>query len=393
MMNILYVVWNLIRGGSEGQCAQMAMGFKLSVPKGRDIRFALSVESLNPDLVSGCRVAVFRKEGYYLDAVEETCGPVYHFDIRRTMTMNTLRQVRALADYIKREQISLLHAWDMDAVIYGCAAARLAGIPFITSRRDMGDIYPRYKLRLASFWDRRAAAVVVNARAIADKLTAGELPAEQIHCIDNLLDIESFDREAPSATLSKHAENRIRLICVARLYPEKDVDTLIKAFSFAVQKVSNLDMIIAGDGDEREALERLAAKCGVDDKLRFTGDVTDVPRRLRDADVGVLTPIRNEGLSNSIMEYMCARLPVIATDCGGNRELIDHGKGGFIAPAADAHAIADAIVRLAENPELRYTMGDYNRRRAEERFNPERVVKQYRELYESVLAQINYLNL
>ena len=114
------VVWNLIRGGTEGQCARIAMAMA----------------------ESGAvhRVAVFRREGFFVDAVEAACGPVYPFNIRRFLGGDTRRCIATFADWLRENDIDLVHTWDMDANLFASRAARRAGLPFLTSRRDLGEI-------------------------------------------------------------------------------------------------------------------------------------------------------------------------------------------------------------------------------------------------------------
>lgn len=383
-MKILHGVWNLIRGGSEGQCAQTVGRLAVSESSSRK----------NEDATYVCRVAVFRKEGYYLDAVEKACGSVYHYDVRRAVSVRTVRHIIKLSRYMRAEHIDLYHAWDMDAVLYGCPAAVLAGIPFITSRRDMGQIYPRYKCMLAERWDRKAAAVVVNAEAIKNQCIQRGVGEDKIYRIDNMVDPALFfsqrgnEGNPPSPRLwrARRLDNStIRLVIVSRLDPEKDVGMALRGIQQLCEKNRGIELVIAGDGVERQALEHLAKSLGIQEHVKFLGDVTDVPHLLDEADIGVLTPSRNEGLSNSIIEYMCAGLPVVATDCGGNRELIEHDKGGFIVPVGDDQELALSLEALIRDSALREVMGQYNRRQAEQRFHPDRVIEQYVDMYDRVL--------
>ena len=138
---VAHLVFDLIRGGTEGQCARIAMGLaQRGLPH---------------------RVAVFHRRGFFLEAVEAACGPVREVPIRHLARWATLREIARLAAWLRQERIDVLHAWDADAAIFGQFAARRAGVEFMTSRRDLAQIYPRWKRTLL----RRADRVAVRPTA------------------------------------------------------------------------------------------------------------------------------------------------------------------------------------------------------------------------------------
>jgi glycosyltransferase involved in cell wall biosynthesis len=122
-------------------------------------------------------------------------------------------------------------------------------------------------------------------------------------------------------------------------------------------------------------------------QLRSLGAVPyhKMPSVYQDADI-LLFPTVREGFGLAAAEAMACGLPVVATDCSSLPELIDDGKGGFLCPLGDVGAFAEKINFLAENPELRREMGDYNRAKVEKMFTLDRMVMQYRELFEEVLS-------
>ena len=360
---VVSLVWNLIRGGTEGQCARVAMGL---------------ARSGHPH-----RVAVFRREGFFLPAVTERCGEVYHLDIRRLIAPATLHQVRAFAGWLRAQQAALLHTWDADAAIFGRLAARWAGIPLITSRRDLGEIYPPHKVWLLDRADRSAVAVVANAEAIADRFARRGLPRSALRVIGNVLDVDEFDHLA-AAPLPRPLPPGPRIGMVARLDPEKDVATLVRAAALVCARHPSVQVLVAGDGPERPRLAALARDLGVADRLHLLGDVTWVPALVRQVDIGVLTPNRNEGLSNTLLEYMAAARPFVATDCGGNRELAEEGRCGRIVAPGDHAALAAALLELLAGPDGCARMGLAGRARIEQRHRPEAECARFADLYDEV---------
>ena len=332
---VLHVVWNLIRGGTEGQCARMAMHFAQAGTRHR--------------------VAVFRREGYFLEAVEALCGKVYEVEIRHLARLSTLRSIYRLSRFIRAERFDVVHCWDAESVLFGSVAARWAGVPFITSRRDMSEIYPAWKLRWMDWADRRAVAIVVNAEAIRRQRIAAGCREDKLHLVPNILDIDEFDRQAQAApplpeTMGPRDVEEPWIVSVTRLDPEKDVHTLLHAFQRVVQDQPAARLVIAGDGVERQALAERARALGIQHRVSFLGDVPGVPALLRQCALGVLTPKANEGLANTLLEYMAAGLPIVATDCGGNREILARsGAGPWVGPGEVAE-LADAICHLLKNP-------------------------------------------
>jgi len=110
----------------------------------------------------------------------------------------------------------------------------------------------------------------------------------------------------------------------------------------------------------------------------------DMPDIYRMSDV-LLAPTVREGLSLAVLEAMACGLPVVASNCSSLPELIDDGMGGFLCPVGDVRAFADRINLLAQTPELRCRMGDYNRAKVERFFTVDRMITEYRELFESLL--------
>ena len=365
---ILHIVWNLIRGGTEGQCARMAMELtKRGEPS---------------------QVAVFRHEGFFLGDVEQTCGPVYDVGIRHMISAKTVARIQRLAQYIRYGNFKLVHCWDADAAIFGALASRWARVRYITSRRDLSQIYPAHKLWLMRQADAGAQAIVVNAQAIRESVRSSGVPAEKVSVVPNLFDLTEFDQLAdrPFPLTANLPPGRC-VGLVARLDPEKDVAAFLKAIALVAARRPDVGFVVAGHGPERKNLETLAVELGIATRTVFLGDVTEVPALLKRLSIGVLVPKANEGLSNSILEYMAAGLPVVATDCGGNRELVLDGKTGFLVQPGDPAAIASAMEKLLADSEQAARMGAQGRSLVAEKHSPAVVVDQMLSLYKAAMTR------
>ena len=365
---VAHLVYDLIRGGSEGQCARIAMGLA-----GRGLIH---------------QVAAFHRRGFFLEAVEAACGPVHEVAIRHMASLATAREVARLAHWLGQERVDILHAWDADAAIFGQFAAQRAGIRFVTSRRDLGQIYPAHKRMLMRRADRVAIRVVANAEAVRAHFIMQGLAAGKIEVLPNVLDVEERDRLAKTAcACAARLPAGRRMVVVNRLDPEKNTGLLIEALPLVRRHIPDAVLIVAGDGLQMPLLREQAAALDLADAVCFLGEVMEVPALLPLCEVGALVPSRNEGLSNTILEYMAASLPVLATDCGGNRELVWNGETGRLVPAtATAAVVAEAWVALLKDRESAKAMGRQARAAVEQRHVPRVVLEKFRQFYLKVAS-------
>lgn len=181
-------------------------------------------------------------------------------------------------------------------------------------------------------------------------------------------------------------EDALLLVSVARLSPQKDHVTLIRAFSMAVSRQPDLHLLLVGDGPLRPQLEEEVRGLGLGGKVHFLGVRTDVPEILAAADVFVLSS-RWEGNPLSVMEAMAAGKPVISMAVGGVPELVESGVTGFLVPPGDVQALAHAIVRVGGDKDFRLRLGQAARDVAKRRFDVRIMVKRYEALYEQLLAK------
>ncbi len=175
---------------------------------------------------------------------------------------------------------------------------------------------------------------------------------------------------------------------VGRMQTVKDQPTLARAFIRALQiepmLASRLRLALIGDGPLRSTCQQLLDDAGVGELAWLPGERSDIPDVMRGLDCFVL-PSLAEGISNTILEAMASGLPVIATDVGGNADLVSAGETGSLVPAADPEAMAREIVRLAAAPEQACAMGAAGRACIERKFSMEAMVAAYRGTYDKLL--------
>jgi sugar transferase (PEP-CTERM/EpsH1 system associated) len=191
---------------------------------------------------------------------------------------------------------------------------------------------------------------------------------------------------APDGFLS---ERSFVIGTVGRLAAVKDQATLIRAFKLLLdhnpRKRDDLRLIIAGDGPLRGDLEALIAELGLEQAVWMTGDRSDIADLLRLYDLFVL-PSLGEGISNTILEAMATGLPIIATDVGGNPELVEEGVNGWLIPTEDHAALGSCLHRCIREREQLRNMGAASLMKTKTHFNWHQTVEQYLSIYDAMLG-------
>nr|MCR5405084.1 glycosyltransferase [Butyrivibrio sp.] len=180
-------------------------------------------------------------------------------------------------------------------------------------------------------------------------------------------------------------EKEKRVVMVARFHENKNHAMVMEAFKKATDRdYRDYSLVFYGDGPEKKKLLNLAAQLGIDDRVIFRGNVTDVAQHIEKARIFVLAS-DHEGMPNSLIEAMSLGLACISTDCpcGGPRDLIRDGENGLLVPVRDRDAIASSIRRLIEDDELRERIGS-NAVRIRERFAPEVANAKWKEYFDRI---------
>lgn len=313
--------------------------------------------------------------------------PVHIVDIRSFKNPISYFRLWNFAIYLRKEKIDIVQTHFRDANIVGIISGKLAGIKTILStRRNIGYWQNRFEifiLRLINRWVTRFMANSENARIHINKIE--RIPLAKIEIIYNFLDLDMFKKE-DNQTVEKVKESleisngRPIITMVANLRGVKGIDVFLKSARLVLNKVPEANIIIAGEGPERKRLEDLCSQLKLNSSVKLLGTVSNIIPLLKSSDIGVLSSY-SESLSNSIIEYMAAGLPVVCTDVGGNRELVQDGINGFHVPPGDPQRLAEAIIKLINYPELRIKMGGESLSLSRKLFNFNRTLSEYENLY------------
>jgi L-malate glycosyltransferase len=297
-----------------------------------------------------------------------------------------------LAALFRRERVALVHAHHYTPFFYGVTARllwRRAPVLFTEHGRHQPD-YPRRKRIMANrlLLERRDRVIAVG-EAVRQALLHNEgIPARRVGVIHNGIDLARFtarseDRRAVRQELGIGPVDLL-LLQVARLDPIKDHATALRTVARVAAQRPDVRLLIVGEGPQLHAIQEQMVQQQLSDRVRLLGLRTDVPRLLAAADVFLLTST-SEGIPLTVLEAMAAGVPVVSTAVGGVGEIIADGVTGLLAPPGDDAALADAVGRLAAQPDFRREMSRRGRERVETLFSETRMLDSYDRLYREML--------
>jgi glycosyltransferase involved in cell wall biosynthesis len=292
------------------------------------------------------------------------------------------------------EKPAIVHFFLPESYLLGGVCSCIVTPPVrIMSRRSLNDYQnwnPASYRRLESWLHRRMDAVIGNSRAVVGQLRAEGVPDERLGLLYNGLDVERYrcsgKKDAARVALAIQPGTLV-LVMVANLIPYKGHEDLLAALGQAKHRLPPdwvllcVGRDIAGIGAR---LAALAADLGIEPHIHWLGGRADVPAVFAAADIGLLTS-HHEGFSNSVLEGMATGLPMVVTRVGGNVEAVLDGVTGRTVGPGNPEELANAIVALAEDAELRERFGEAGRRRVEEDFTLDRCIAQYERLYLGLL--------
>ena len=311
------------------------------------------------------------------------------------------RAIWRLAQLIRRERPTILHTHTAKAGAVGRVAALLAGgaRPPIVVHTFHGHVLRGYFNRVATLGfrtlERLLAYVTTKLIAVSpevrdDLVRLGVAPASKFAVIR--LGIELDQRVG--GTDGKRAETR-RLLglrgdpfivgWVGRMTAVKRTDLVVQVLRSLVDHGVDAQLLLVGDGPDREHLERYAHDLGVIRRCLFLGYQEDVARYY-DAIDALLLPSVNEGTPVSVIEALAAERPAVATRVGGTPDVIRDGVDGFLVDSADPDELAERLAELARDPSRRAAMGAAGRARVLERYAVDRLVDDVDALYRELLA-------
>ena len=288
---------------------------------------------------------------------------------RGGVDLNAVMQIVALVD---RLRIQVLHTSDFRSRMYGLLVhLRRPHLTLVTTVH--GWIANTRRRRLVRFLDkvllRHSRIVVMVSDATRSLVPRWWLPQGRVAVLRNAIVIEEYGVTAGTSTSRNEGpRSSTRILNVGRLSEEKGQDLLIRAVADLAGQYEGLELLIAGRGPCEGALRELAGRLGLNDRVHFLGYVEDMPALYAEVDLVVQSSL-TEGLPNVILEAAHLGLPIIATDVGGTREVIEHGTTGWLIAPGSVPPIADALRSFMERRDEFVGMASRARDRIEQEFS------------------------
>ncbi|MGI6632810.1 MAG: glycosyltransferase family 4 protein [Bacillota bacterium] len=298
---------------------------------------------------------------------------------------------------LTRELIGLMREVRPDIVhthssLSGRLAAKFLRIPVVYTKHNLvripneaGIVPPRagtfrrlINRSVASLLSERVIAVSAG---VEKDLVESGLPASLITAIPNGIDLTPYKRRRP-----RHKDERGMVIgTVARLHRQKALDVMFEAAKLVLAAEPSVRFVVGGTGPLEDALKAKLRELRLEPYVKMAGFISDVPGFLAELDIYALSS-DYEGLPLAVLEAMGAGLPVVSTAVGGVPEAIVDGENGLLVPPRQPKALAQAMVRLAVDPDLAFKMGQSARKRAEELFDAKIMAEKTVQVYREVLA-------
>ena len=364
-MKILCIIDNLRSGGKERQLVEFTKGITLE----KDIELFLVLLSYD----------VHYKEILNLNLDVRYVKRKYKKDILIFLTLFKLfRDIKP----------DIVHSWGSMPSIYSLPAARILGIKFINGmirntrvRNKFDKNYIRSRITFPY-----SDVIVSNSKA---GLKAYNAKSQKSICIHNGFDFKRLEYIQDENTIRKKYNIKKKYIVgmVASFSDYKDYATYISAAEIIALKREDVVFLAIGDGKNIASYKE---NVNINrDQLILLGRQTNIESLVNIFNVGVLltnTKLHEEGISNSIIEYMALGKPVIATKCGGNEEIVENGVNGFIIPPFDHLKLVENLEFLIDNQSKSEEMGRSGKKKVELFFSQKKMVNSYIELYKKVLS-------
>jgi glycosyltransferase involved in cell wall biosynthesis len=370
--HVLQFVGSFHQGGSERQAVALTRGLT------REGSFKVSIATLNGE-------GVLRSDIEQLGLKDIPEYPLTSF-----FSKSFVSQILKCAKYLKSNKIDIVHTHDFYTNVFGMAAARVAGIEAkIASKRETLGMRTANQIRVEKLAFAIADAIVVNSRAVGDYLGNIGVSDKKISLIYNGLDLQRFVdpqtlHEGFKAGFAIPSSSKLVTLVANLRHDVKNVPMLLRAAKAVLETSPTTAFLIAGEGELQPEYERLAAELKVAENVHFIGRCADVTRLLAASDVCVLTSTA-EGFSNSILEYMAAGKPVIATNVGGASEAIDDGATGYLIDSDDDRLLAARLIELLSDPDKSKLFGLAGREKVEKNFSETSQIERTIALYRSLL--------
>ena len=357
-INILYLITSFDIGGAQRAIAR-------TVKRLDKAKYNIIVSSLKEG------------DGRIISELQTTNARIVNLGMQFKYDIRVLYKLYSL---LRKNRIDLIYAYLFHAIFLSRIIGKLAEIPIIlSSERNITDAENYLRLQLNRFTCRYSDKISTVSQAVyRDYKTVVGIPESKLITIYNGIEVDRFIY----SPFKEKTNNSYVIGCVGRLHPKNGYKYLIEAAH--ILRDRNLLYRFIGDGEERTNLEQQVKDRSLQNRVEFCGYRSDIPDQLAMLNIYV-QPSLYEGMPNSVLEAMASGLPIIATNVGGNSEVIIDNQTGFLVPSQNPNAIADKIAYIIEHPDVAMQIGQNARAYVKKNFSVENMVRKTNELFETVI--------
>jgi glycosyltransferase involved in cell wall biosynthesis len=284
----------------------------------------------------------------------------------------------------------IIHSHMIHANLLARVSRLFTSIPILVSTAHNTNEGGRLRMMLYRLTDPLCELMTnVSHDAVESFIRKKASPKGKIICVPNGVNSQRFQKNELDRTIVRREldlTDEFVWLSVGRLSKEKDYPTLLNAWACIVRVQPNCRLLIAGEGEDREMLAQLADKLGVGDYVQFLGIRDDIPRLMNSSDAYVMSSLW-EGMPMVLLEASACELPIVATDVGGNREVVQDDVSGYLQTAADADRLAQSMVRMMSLPEeARKEMGRRGREYVLSKYDIDAILFRWESLYGDLIA-------
>ncbi|MFA6379291.1 MAG: glycosyltransferase family 4 protein [Candidatus Omnitrophota bacterium] len=313
---------------------------------------------------------------------------VFHITLdiktKSELSFKIYRSIPKVVNIVKQNHIDIIHTQTRVTQVLAAFVSSFTKVPYLLTCH--GFFIPKLARKIFPCWGK---AVIAISDQVEEHLKEDlGCPVKKISSVPHGLDIR---KEVWDETKKKEQRQALKLNSgpvvgiVARLSEVKGQDVLIKAMKKVVERSSNVNLVLAGEGKWKEHLVSLVKELGLERHVFFLPTTQSDQNILPLFDIFVM-PSRQEGLGLSVMEAQAQGLAVIASDVGGLPTLVEDGKTGLLVPKENVERLAQAIMSLIENPQQRVALGESAHHFINKKFPFEKMISQTLAVYEKVIA-------
>jgi glycosyltransferase involved in cell wall biosynthesis len=357
-MNILFMYTGMDIGGAQRVIV--------------DLIKQLQSDSVNCVLVS-CN-------GEMLNEIKEAGIKNYILPLKSKSPISLLKNIKAVVDICKKENIDIIHSHHRLTTLIGLIISKFCKVKLIHTEHN---VFPD-----KNWINVRGKNIIAVSNMVRGNLLKHNVKEENIRVIYNGININKNPVEKTRSLLEEYnlKVSSVNIGVIARYSKQKAHLFLLAAIKELIEQEYDINLLLIGEGEERGNIEEFIHEHGLSDRVKLTGNRTNVIDIINQLDFFVLPSIY-EGLPISVLEIMSQGKVLIATNVGGNKEVINNGENGFLIESGDTKALLETIKYVYNNLDNLSEIKEKARKRIEDDFSLDNMVNKHKEYYKQLLEK------